>query len=41
MFFEKFIDYDANNIIFIQFKKVDDKVHDNILSAFIDYDNEN
>ena len=40
-FSEKFIDYNANNVVFIQFKKIDDKIHDNILSAFIDHDDEN
>ena len=40
-FFKKFIDHDANNIIFIQFKKIDDEVHDNFLSAFIDHDDKN
>ena len=40
-FFEKFIDHDANNIIFIRFKKIDDEVHDNVLSTFIDHDDEN
>ena len=41
MFFEKFIDHDANDIVFIRFKKVDDEIHDNILSTFIDHDDEN
>ena len=40
-FFKKFIDHDANNIVFIRFRKIDDEVHDNILSAFIDYDDKN
>ena len=40
-FFKKFIDHDANDVIFIRFKKIDDKIHDNILSTFIDYDDKN
>ena len=40
-FFEEFIDHDANNVVFIRFKKIDDEVYNNVLSAFIDYDNEN
>ena len=40
-FFKEFIDYDANNVVFIRFKKIDDKIHDNVLSAFIDHDDEN
>ena len=40
-FFKKFVDHDANNIVFIQFKKIDDEVHDNVLLTFIDYDDEN
>ena len=38
---EVFYNHDANNVIFIQFKKVDDKIHDNVLSTFINYDDEN
>ena len=41
MFFEKFIDHDANNVVFIRFKKINDEVHDNVLSAFINHDDEN
>ena len=40
-FSEKFIDYDANNVVFIRFKKIDDEVHNNVLSAFIDHDDKN
>ena len=40
-FSEKFIDYNANNVVFIRFKKIDDEVHDNVLSTFIDHDDEN
>ena len=40
-FFEKFIDHDVNNVVFIQFKKVDNEIHDNVLSTFINYDDEN
>ena len=41
MFFKKFIDHDANNVVFIRFKKIDNEIHDNVLSAFIDHDNKN
>ena len=41
MFFEKFVDHDANNVVFIRFKKIDDEIYNNILSTFIDYDDEN
>ena len=40
-FFKKFIDHDANNIVFIRFKKIDDEIYDNVLSMFIDYNDEN
>ena len=40
-FFEEFINYNANNVVFIRFRKIDDEVYDNVLSAFIDYDDEN
>ena len=40
-FFEEFVDHDANNVVFIQFKKIDDEVYDNVLSAFVNHDNEN
>ena len=40
-FSEEFIDHDANNVVFIRFKKIDDEVHDNVLLTFIDYDDEN
>ena len=40
-FFKKFVNHDANNVIFIRFKKIDDEVHDNILLMFIDHDNKN
>ena len=40
-FFEKFIDHDANNVVFIRFKKINDKVYDNVLLTFIDHDDEN
>ena len=40
-FFKEFIDHDANNVVFIRFRKIDDEVHNNVLSTFIDYDNEN
>ena len=40
-FLKKFIDHDANNIVFIRFKKIDDKIHDNVLSTFIDHDDKN
>ena len=41
MFFKKFIDHNANNVVFIQFKKIDNEVHDNVLLTFIDHDDEN
>ena len=41
IFFKKFINHDANDVVFIRFKKIDDEVHDNVLSAFIDHDDEN
>ena len=41
MFFKKFIDHNANNVVFIRFKKIDDEVYDNVLSTFINYDDEN
>ena len=40
-FFKKFIDHDANNVVFIQFKKIDDEVHDNVLLTFINHDDKN
>ena len=40
-FFEKFINYDVNNVVFIRFKKIDDEVYDNVLSTFIDHDDKN
>ena len=40
-FFKELVDHDANNVIFIQFKKIDDEIHDNILSTFVDHDDKN
>ena len=40
-FFEKFVDYDANHVIFVRIKKINDEVHDDVLSTFVDYNNEN
>ena len=40
-FFKQFVDYNANNIIFIRFKKIDNKIHDNVLLIFVDPDYEN
>ena len=40
-FFEKFVDHNVNNVVFIRFRKVNDKVYNNILSTFINYNNKN
>ena len=41
IFFEEFIDYDTNNIVFVRIMKIDDEVHDDVLSTFVDYNDEN
>ena len=41
MFFKEFVDHDVNNVVFIRFKKIDNEVYDNVLSTFIDYNDEN
>ena len=40
-FFKKFVNYDANNVIFVWIRKIDDEVHDDVLSTFVDHDDEN
>ena len=40
-FFKEFIDHETNNVIFVRIKKIDDKIHNNILSIFINHDNKN
>ena len=41
IFFKEFVDHDANNVVFIRFKKIDNEVHDNVLLTFVDHNDEN
>ena len=41
IFFEKFVNYNANNVVFVRIKKIDDKVYNNILLTFVDHNNKN